>query len=459
LISAVPSRFAVPKVLECVLQMQLSNDELSQAEAVLKGCFTQLVYSIRKTHETKADLKVSGLTGPALEEYFIERGNENGLKCFRDSEGTVKFSKYCKLGFASEMSHADLAFVVGESEVPVMFVEEKSTSDSPLESFGQALAESSNGLIAQLQCGMEPKDCIVLIICTNGHLFQFGFGALLNPCFVRGGVVSCVLDASSVDGRREVARWLAIYKRHCQTQVEKMRNLRLISMELEWALDRSIYYTKHCDSIVLHFDRDNPSSWLRFVSIFNVLWSCEELRQHVVFPLGFETDKKGRLIGVLFEKLDSSWKLGIPANDCRAQYCVEVRRLLRLVHSVKLVHMDFLPCNIAWKVGDNGKVEIKLLDFDTACDSGVDIPGVLLFHRNHDTTDCIWDKDERRAVEEFDAWYCYLLERVPAEHCVTQSIHDPDTRKLLDSFRSWLRGESATLRAEFGKWLEEFKRK
>ena len=458
MISVLPSKFSWPRVIQSVMNVELRDHDVVQAEAMLGTCFTQNLFSIQKTHETTADVAVSKLTGPAIEEYFLQRGN-GYLKCLRDTAMRTCLKDYCGVGFGSGGSHGDLAFVVGEFRIPIMFVEEKNTSDSPLEQFGQALSEASNGLIVQLKAGVASEDCVVLIVCTNGHLYQFGFATLLGPCFVNGGVISHVLDVSSVGGKREIATLLATYKRFCQMQEDRLKTYVVRDVELDWKLDRLMYFTKNEGDVVLQLERSNPSSWLRYWSIYNMLWSCEELRQHVVFPLGFETSGKGKLVGILFEKLSAEWKLGIPEEESqRRMYLREVRRVLRLVHGVKLVHMDFLPCNIGWRI-ESDAVKIKLLDFDTACDIGRPIPRILLSYRNEDTRDCIWNADVTVACVEFDAWYCYLLERVPSKFCVTQTIDERDTSQLLDKFRSWIRSELEGLQKDFKSWFEEFQKR
>jgi serine/threonine protein kinase len=328
-------------------------------------------------------------------------------------------------------------------------VEEKSTSDSPFEQFGQGLAECSNGLVTQLGAGVKAEDCIVLLICTNGHLYQFGFASLLSPCFVKGGVVSNVLDATCESGKREIARLLAIYKKHCQALGERLKEAQHVALHQQWKLDRSMYFTKKHEDVVLQFERNNPSSWMRYMSVFRTLWSCEGLREHVVFPLGFETDEKGNLVGVLFDKLDRGWCLGIPRdNSDREVYHAEVVRVLDLVHGVGLVHMDFLPCNIAWK-RDQHMIKLKLLDFDTACDIDRPIPGTLLKCRNTESTECVWNSSATHACKMFDTWYCFLLGKIPTEYCVQQSIEQTDTSKLLIEFRKWVSVNKEKLLAEF----------
>ena len=69
--------------------------------------------------------------------------------------------------------------------------------------------------------------------------------------------------------------------------------------------------------------------------------------------------------------------------------------------------------------------------------------------------DCIWNVEGRCAVEEFDVWYCYLVERVPEAHRITQPISS-DTSNLLNSFRAWIRKDMEHLRRNFKEWFAEF---
>jgi serine/threonine protein kinase len=58
----------------------------------------------------------------------------------------------------------------------------------------------------------------------------------------------------------------------------------------------------------------------------------------------------------------------MPSDDELHQFFLQkLCHVVKLMHACNVVHMDLMPCSIAWKKGQDGKtVHIKLLDFDAA---------------------------------------------------------------------------------------------
>jgi hypothetical protein len=77
---------------------------------------------------------------------------------------------------------------------PVLVCEFNGTSTSPLEQLGQALASGSNCLISQYSSGAKWSQCVVYVICTNGHLYQFAaltLGVRVSQYFLLVGRARC----------------------------------------------------------------------------------------------------------------------------------------------------------------------------------------------------------------------------------------------------------------------------
>lgn len=441
--SVLPLAFAIPKAAQRMFSLLISEQDLKLAKVVLESAFSQLPYSIKKIHETGSDLiTVAKITGTELQEFFLCRGNPKSLICYRDEDGRKIFKEYCSIGFASSGSHSDQTFLDHNERFVVMFIEEKNTSNSPFEQFGQEASEGSNGILSQLKMGTPWDDCIVLLIATNGHLYQFGCATFLEPRFLNVCVLSNVLDALSPQGCNDIAKFLVMFKDQCyfqQTIISSKSPHAALPSPTTWSLSDHLYHTKNADQVVLHYkNRNSAAGWIRYMHTFNIIWSCQDLRQHVVFPLGFQMNESEKLEGVIFNRLDSTWLLGIPTESSkRDAYCMELKRILKLIHAIGLVHMDCMPCNIAYYfIGDT--IHMKLLDFDTACDINCDLPKAIIDSSRSTNKSYVWS-DSLVASPMVDAWLCYLYQNVDIMHCANVDINAINASSIvLEPFFNWI---------------------
>ena len=153
-------------------------------------------------------------------------------------------------------------------------------------------------------------------------------------------------------------------------------------------------------------------------TIFEQLWQCEVLREHIVFPVGFLREKGLR--SILFEKLDEEWSIGMPTlEDQFTSWHEQLRQILGWKHSCNVVHMDLMPCNIAWKPVEGG-VLVKLLDFDAAMSLpfrlGSKLQDLTLTNRRK----LMWQQQLVPNVR-FDWWMYFLFRQMPIS-CASASI-------------------------------------
>jgi hypothetical protein len=80
-----------------------------------------------------------------------------------------------------------------------------------------------------------------------------------------------------------------------------------------------------------------------------------------------------------------------------------------LHESARFVHGDCCPCNIAWKWdSDVKKIELKLFDFDTACEIGEKVPLAMEKLKTTLGKECSWPSNDM-IVAETDLWIAFCL--------------------------------------------------
>jgi hypothetical protein len=206
-------------------------------------------------------------------------------------------------------------------------------------------------------------------------------------------------------------------------------------------VDNRKFHRKPIQNLTLQYDdRVYVRAYLRYLEIFETLWNCPELREYIVFPLGWFKDKEGIVRSVIFPKLDASWFLGVPTeNGDRQVYVDLLKRVLNLVHGsqVQLVHLDLLPCNIAWRKTEEGMM-IRLFDWDTAVPFGP-IPDYLLSLKSNFPLHLRWSSTI--ASVNHDLFYCHIYEFADSTYFKCASIVEPFAAKtVLEAFTKMSKG-------------------
>ena len=315
-------------------------------------------------------------------------------------------------GLASEKSKVDLVGLI-KGYPPVLLCDSNAAQFEPLKELEKAYESGTNLLLSQYSRGIEASECAVYIVSTNGHLFKFSCMTLLEPLFPNLVCLSGVLDVSMLSQKKQICALLAKVKRavleqakHIQTKsnAEKVRG----AMEMKFGtksfgLSEEKYHRKTGSSVAI--------GWYHFMETFDKVWKSEELRTHVVFPLGFLKSQTGHVEGVLFPKLSDQWKIGLPVDvNQHMLYCEELLRLVKLMHKVDVVYMDLLPFKIAWNYVDNS-MQLRLLDFGAAMAVGQEIEREECDCCDDDEKDYRWPLSPvPRAVHvNMDLWLCHRI--------------------------------------------------
>jgi hypothetical protein len=301
--------------------------------------------------------------------------------------------------------------------------------------------------LAQQAAGLQWDKCITRIVNTNGHLWQFAAVTLLKPSLPHAFLLSPVLDAGSDEP--EIARLLLETRRACAVQNERLatrggpKSGRATRAFVELLDDA--YFLKPLPELLLQVDSE-IESFRRLIAIFVRLWDVRELREHVVFPLGFLRDERGAATSIVFPKLSNDWYIGLPEDqETHASYCCELGRIVRLLHDkARLVHFDLMPCNIAWRRtlddnnnNNNNAVQVRLLDFDTATLIGSSLSDKLVASRVSYRKSCVWSSD-RTADPRVDLWFVFQFSRIVQSRVSAPVLDENGPGRVNDAFQAAL---------------------
>jgi hypothetical protein len=396
---------------------EMTPQEAGLAMAAVRSGIAQSLLSAEKVSETKPPGDVGSVLRVALEHYFRDLGVAR--KDWTMQQQGMLF------GLASAESKPD--FAVG----CVLASEFESTELSPLEQLAQSIAVGTNMVLKQLVTGLPWDRCAVLIINSNGHLWQFAAVTLLEPSLPHACVLSPVLDVTSQAS--DIACLLHQVQRACRVQCEALARAPRTEKDFVGGvveLRKSLYFQKPLERVLLQSERPEEG-WFILLSTFQTLWTVQELQRHVVFPLGFLRNEKGVTESLLFPMLSQDWRIGLPEDEAdHSLFCDEFGRVVHLLNDkAHLVHLDLLPCNVAWSCEGEGvgrRVHIRLLDFDAATTVGQPIAQKLWDSRVSARFSCSWPGEGRLRVADTrsDAWFVYQFWRLDKEHRLSCSVHD-----------------------------------
>ncbi len=443
--------YAVPTVVKGLLEgPEMTLEERILAEATVVRALTQQQLSAEKVSETIGPGCVDDVVHVVLADYFCDLDVAK--------QGTTMEQLYASFGPATRASKPD--FAVG----CVCVGEFKSTILAPLEQLAQAVAEATNMVLAQLAMGLPWDRCAVLVINTNGHLWQFAAVTLLESSLPHACVLSPVLDALSHGA--DVGRLLFQTERACSAQCKALAGCvqQPEATGLEVAMLSSKYFLKPTARVLLQ-SRGSAEGWFVLLDTFRVIWEVKDLRNHVVFPLGFLRNSKGETEGLLFHRLLPNWRIGLPEDATEHRlYCVEFARIVHLLNcKACLVHLDLLPCNVAWCCegeGEAKRIHLYVVDFDTATPVGRVVAEKLREQRVSRRASCSWpgESDLRHADARSDAWFVYQFPRlVNASWRLSRPVDDESGPMAVnDAFQSGLSALGSDQEG-FEQWYSSWK--
>ena len=413
--------------------------EIRRVFGMLCGCESYSQTCLQKVSETIGASTVDTMMVEGLRTVF----SSPCFVCTRRGEQQTIGELGCGVGPSTAASRPDFTVRVGG--FVVLISEFKNNLTAPVEQLPQAAASGCNAVLGQYVGGLSVEECRCDLVLSNGHLFQFAAVVLLLPCMPKLVVTSPVLDHSAHADAVEISRRLAWLTGFCSKE-RKRGPVR--GVPDAFLLDQQKYHEKPAEKW-LKQDNSTAGSERSYVRIFEKLWSCEEIRDSVVFPEGFLRDD-GRFRSIIFEKLDESWFIGIPTDDKLHEMFVQrLCYVVKLMHSCNVVHMDLMPCNIAWREHE-GSVHIKLLDFDAATNLPFRIGDNLQRQTLTNRREYMW-RDVLSANVRFDCWYCFLYDQIPAGFRVSADVSSSSSpAKVNDPFIEWMsKQDMKTLRSTF----------
>jgi hypothetical protein len=416
-------------------------DEIRRVFGALCGCESYSQTCLEKVSETKGASSVDAVMVERLRTVF----SSSLFECTeRDDQQTME-QLGCGNGPTSGSSKPD--FTVCVDGLVVLLAEFKNNVTAPIEQLPQAAAMCCNVVLGQYGVGVDVEDCRCDVVLSNGHLFQYAVVTLLPPCMPKLVVTSRVLDHSAHADALEICKRLAWLTAFCS----KKRECGAVREIPEaFLLDQQKYHEKPSDKW-LRQDCSINCAERSYIRIFEKLWPCEELRSCVVFPEGFLRDK-GKFRSIIFEKLDESWCIGMPSDDELHQlFLQKLCHVVKLIHACNVVHMDLMPCNIAWKKSQDGKsVHIKLLDFDAATNLPFRIGDKLQDLTLTNRREYMWS-DILSPNVRFDCWYCFLYDKMPSDYRAFAEVSGKSSPEEVNGpFLKWLMKQNVkALRLEF----------
>jgi Lipopolysaccharide kinase (Kdo/WaaP) family len=415
--------------------------ETRRVFGALCGCETYSPCCLEKVSETRGESSVDAVMVERLRTVF----SSSRFECTERGGQQTMEQLGCRNGPTSGSSKPD--FTVRVDGLVVLVAEFKNNATAPIEQLPQAAASCCNVVLAQYGAGLAVEDCRCDVLLSNGHLFQFAVVTLLPPCMPKLVLTSRVLDHSDHADALGICERLAWLTAFCS---KKREFVAAREIPAAFLLDQQKYHEKPAGKW-LRQDRSIKLAEHSYVRIFEKLWPCEEVRPCVVFPEGFLRDK-GQLRSIVFEKLDGSWYIGMPSDDeLHELFLQKLGHIVKLVHACNVVHMDLMPCNIAWKKGQDGKsVLIKLLDFDAATNLPFRIGDQLQDLTLTNRREYMWSETLSPNVR-FDCWYCFLYGKMPSKCRVFAPVSgESSPGEVNGPFLEWLALQNVRdLRSEF----------
>lgn len=387
-------------------------------------CFNFGIYTISET-STKRNVKsVQSKFESAIGAFFG--------KCFVNGDRTMGQLAPKIKAFASDLSRPDGAVCVTVNKVSLAFalMELKGTSYSPDEQLGQVFVEAARCVLAQLHRGIPWDQCLVIMICSNGKLWQFAAVTLLEYSVPQLNMISPVLDAASPDDLRSIATHLARLRVWVDSRERDLAHVEISTPA--GVFDKTTLSARYI--LKQDFPQLFPTR-LEFYAMQNRI--AERLHEvssavlHVGALICEETEaadtntERHLTDPLIYHRLDDKFLMGVPASDDTFE-----KYLVAVIAAVKghlrrgVVHMDLYASNIMWRELDGGEIEVKIVDWDAASFLGEPLRSEVIDVLG-DADSAIYYQPEgvqEVALPEHDAWFVYMLHKLSQKQ--RKSLHD-----------------------------------
>jgi hypothetical protein len=456
-----PFTFNLPKIVNGAIEMVKVPDP-DAIVAIKNGLlFTMFPIMVSETAFKATYVTVDEITGNALINYLTDRNIDSSpmLRC----EPKMALCKVnAEEGPASSNSAPDILclFENDSEKFGLSVIELKDTTVSPLEQIGQAYASGCNIILSHRALGIKSEFCAVPLAFTNGNLYQFGWVTLLEPSVPVLHITTGILDAST--DLDQVAFHLTVLKKFIKRNSDMLRTC-LSSTQITATrpirLSTELYHQKlHSDIFYRYDERRIQQSFHYMWTIFEALKTVPE----VVKPLGYAAicpRPSSNLHVLIFPKLQDCYSMGVPLEeDDFKNYLKELKRVLGLIHSCNVIHMDLYPSNILWTKGPDG-IKIRIVDWDVATFDKDDFSPEILNRLRNTEVSHYYYKKRSPAERKCDYWFLYILSRLDQSE---REEMNGDVSRVNEVYRKIVdrcvanSGDRETLTSDFETWFDVF---
>lgn len=303
------------------------------------------------------------------------------------------------LGFATSNSYPDIQISFRQN-ILVGIGEVKGQECGIPPAVLQASVAASHVALRLVALGLAASSFYVPVMSTTGLLMQFGATVVLSPSFPVYIPISKTFDMLDSDDARKASAFL-IKAAHYAGQInDRLSAINTPASVLAQMAPVQIKLDIGASFFVKVYDVDTFSrgpglfaesdvnitdimpGWERMVQCFNALYAVPDLRSSIAFPLAMcmpdsvsansSSTAPANPFKLVFRNLTMyGFRIGCPDRTVPAQrplfdfFKAEVQRVVGLMHSqAHILHCDLYLSNIMWRCTKEGRVEIKLIDFD-----------------------------------------------------------------------------------------------
>ena len=409
-------KFNQPSAVRQFLAMQITDDSAFIAEQAVLNGIAKTMFPVRVS-ETGAGLTSESTVGNQLRDFFT--CHKYPALCFGIKQPLLRFGANAGPTGGSSISDGVVYNPVDSQWVPLLCVELKDTTMSPIEQIGQAFASGSNLALRQKHLGLDSSEIAVPLIMTNGHLFSFATASLLDFMPVLH-VVTDVLDANHPSDLKVIALMLAKIKVFIKSRAQKieqcLQQRGAVVAEVPattYVFDWDKFFVKEKEKIYNRFeplDSENealPLLWDVYEALAGVEGAEKALGYCDLHLVGFPP----QCCLVFHNLLGQGYRMGVPEDDGDYRLFLDaLEALVHRVHACGVIHVDLYPSNIMWTKVD-GAVRIKIVDWDAAIFAGQPFPDKML-RRLDERSPYVYRDQSGTASSKSDAWNVFLLSKL-----------------------------------------------
>jgi hypothetical protein len=273
-------------------------------------------------------------------------------------------------GIASKGSKVD-GYVENEGHMPTCLVEGKALRLSAMVAMPQVFSYGSNVAMHQLRAGVVRNEVAIPVVCTTGSQMLFGMVRLLEPAFPYLVITSKILTITDMVDRLEAAKCLLTV--HALAAREVICSGPPIIGSMRMSISKRKYHFKKMSDFCSVYENNSNAGLVHMLELMSKLKQSHAAK-FINFPITIRSADSNTTDAALVYDFLVNYRIGLPSNDeykgkgknVRKQIVAALKGAVQAMHVAGVVHVDLYVSNWMWKIQDDGKVLIKLIDFDAA---------------------------------------------------------------------------------------------